>query len=118
MAVFDTTRVVWTYTTDQGVAIPYRAVGGYTSQSATLGGAAFTPPVPEPKRYGLKPRCAIVPVAGHTTVRRRVPVFDNAAYAAIVPGTTTVTVNYQGQGVLSTVESLEGERHRGAGLAG
>ena len=118
MPVFDTSRTMWTYTTDQGVTIPYRAQTGYTSQSATLGGSAFTPPFPEPKRYGLKPRSVIVPVTGHLTVKRRVVVFDSTAYAAIVPGTTTVTVNYQGNQVSSTVESKEGERHRGAGLPG
>jgi len=118
MAAFDTSRTMWTYTTDQGVAIPYRAQTGYTAQVATLGGAAFTPPFPEPKRYGLKVRSVIVPVAGHTTIKRRVTVFAAAAYNAIVPGTTTVNVNYQGQSTSSTVESKEGERHHGAGLPG
>lgn len=118
MPAFDTTRTMWTYHTDQGVSIPYRAQTGYTSQDAVLGGAAFTPPFPEPKRYGLKPRSAIVPITGHLTVKRRVPIFDQTAYAAIVPGTTAIIVNYQGNQVSSTVESLEGERHRGAGLPG
>lgn len=118
MAVFNTARVQWTYTTAQGVAIPYRTQTGYSSQVATVGGAAWTGPVTQPKRYGLKFRCAIVPVTGHLTVVRRVPIFTAAAFDAIVPGTTTITVNYQGNEVVSTVRSLEGERHHGAGLSG
>jgi len=118
LAAFNTGRTMWTYHTDQGVSIPYRAQTGYTSQVAVLGGAAFTPPFPEPKRYGLKPRCAIVPVTGHLSTIRRVPIFDQAAFAAIAPGTTTIDVNYQGVATSSTVRSLEGERHHGAGLPG
>jgi hypothetical protein len=118
MAAFNTSRVFWSYTTDQGVTIPYRTMLGYSGQVAELGGAAATPPYAEPKRYGLKPRCALVPVPGHETLVRRVPVFTQTAYAAITPGTTTLSINYQGNAVTGTVRSLEGERHRGAGYAG
>lgn len=114
MAAFLTTRTLWQYTSDQGKKALFRAQTGYTSQVATLGGAAADGTEGQPKRYGLKARCAIVKTAGG--VRRRVVVYTQAAYAALVPGTTVIQVNVASVDTPATVVSLEGERHRGAGL--
>jgi hypothetical protein len=114
MAAFSTSRVLWQYTNDQGKKCLFRALAGYTAQVAKLGGAAADGTEGEPKRYGLKPRTAIVKTAGG--VKRRVVVFDNAAYAALVVGTSTIDINIDHTGTSATVTSLEGERHRGAGL--
>lgn len=114
MAVFDTGRIIWTYESDNGMSIPYRTQVGYSSQSATIGGASGSAINAEPKRYGLKQRVAIVLADNHV---RRVPIFTKAAYAALVPGTSTILVNVDGQAVSGTVRSLEGERHRGAGYS-
>jgi hypothetical protein len=114
MAAFATTRTLWQYTSDQGKKCLYRAQTGYTSQVAILGGAAADGTEGEPKRYGLKIRCAICKTAGG--VKRRVPIFTQTAYAAIVVGTTSINVNVAETATAATVVSLEGERHRGAGL--
>lgn len=117
MAVFNRTKTLWEYTDDQGAALMYRGTAGYTSQ-AVVGGTAFTGVPTSTHRYGLKPRVAIV--EGNVTgVKRRVVIFDETAYAAIIPLTTTIVVN-DGTSTqeVATVQSLEGERHRGGGIAG
>lgn len=116
MAAFDTTRVFWTYTSDNGETIPYRTMTGYSTQVATLGGSAWTGGAHQPKRYGLKPRSVLLPIDGSPGRFRRVTVFTPTAYNAITSGTTTVDHNLAGTATTATVESKEGERHRGAGL--
>jgi hypothetical protein len=115
MAAFGPGRTLWTYTTDDGTDVPFNAQTGYTAQVATLGGAAWaTLPTP-PLRRGFKPRCVYAVTAGG--VRRKVVVYDAAAYAAIVVNTTTVQVDTgDGQQTSATVRSRQGEHHQGAGV--
>lgn len=117
MPAFAKTKTLWTYTNDQGVALMFRGTAGYTSQ-AVVGGTAFTGLPSSTHRLGLKPRTAIC-LGNLTQVKRRVVIFTAAAYDAIVPKTTTIIVpdgaNAQ---ETATVQTKEGERHRGAGVTG
>ncbi len=115
MVAFAAGRTLWTYTDDNGNDFPFNALSGYTAQSATLGGAAFTTLPTQPGRRGFKYRCVYAVTAGG--VRRKVVVFDAASYAAIVVNTTTIQVDIgDGQQTAATVRSREGEHHRGAGV--
>lgn len=116
MAAFDRTRVTWTYTSDDGVAMPYRTLAGYSTQAA-LGGAAFTGIIGPTKRYGMKVRRVLVK-GDITGIKRWVPVFTKAAYSAIVAKTTAVNIPDASLTTLEAgvVQTLEGERHHGAGI--
>lgn len=115
MAAFDHTKTLWAYTTDNDVLTTYRADTGYTAQSATLGGAAAAAPYPPPPRKGLKVRHGIFKTAGG--VFRKVPFFTAAKYNDAIPGTTTAMVDIgDGQQTSATLQSLEGEHYRGAGM--
>lgn len=115
MAAFPNTRTLWTYTSDDGVDIPFRGVTGYTAQAATLGGTAWTGAGGASARRGLKLRCVYAVTAGG--VRRKVVIFTAAKYSDIVVNTTTVSVDVgDGQGTSATVRSREGEHHQGGGL--
>jgi hypothetical protein len=62
---------------------------------------------------GIRPRHAMVYTAAGA--RRKVIVATNAALAALVPGTTTVTVPIEGESTAATVNSLQGEHSIGQG---
>jgi hypothetical protein len=114
MAAFPTTKTKWTYISDSKESLPMKAMTGYTDQASTVGGSAWSGGPHMPKRYGLKPRCAIAKTAGG--IVRRVTIYDSTAYDALTVDSSTVDVNVNGTGTVATVVSKEGERHRGGGL--
>lgn len=113
MPAFSRAKVLWTYTTDDGATSTYRATSGYTSQAA-VGGAAWAGVPHSPLRRGFRPRCVYAVTAGGK--RKKITIFDSAAFAAIVVNTTVIQVDVgDGQQTAATVRSREGEHHRGAG---
>jgi len=111
---WSTNRTACLYTCDDGSTVLFRALSAYVSQSA-LGWEANTDPLKKPGPRGLKHRRALCWDAGNHANRRSVVVATNADYIALVPGTTTLTVQNPSTDVEDTftVYGLEGERLRG-----
>lgn len=107
-------RIACDYVADDGATYRYRVLEKYQAQ-AGLGWVACTNPLLKRLPSGIKPRCALTFDAGAHANRRRVVVATNAAYIAMVPGTTTLKVQQVGSAVEDTytVYGLEGERTRG-----
>lgn len=109
-----TNRIACDYVTDEGVAYRFRALEKYQAQ-AGLGWVACTDANITSLPKGIKPRVALTYDAANHANRRRVVVATNAAYVALVPGTTTLAVQNPSTDVEDTftVYALEGERKRG-----
>jgi len=107
-------RTAANYVSDNGGTYRFRALEVYVAQEA-LGWVASTNPVLTSLPRGFRPRVALTWDAGNHANRRQVVVATNAAYAALVPGTTTLTVQNPSTDVEDTftVYGKEGERHRG-----
>lgn len=107
-------RIACDYVSDNGATYRFRALEAYQSQAA-LGWVASTNPALTSMPRGFKPRVALTWDAGNHANRRRVVVATNAAYAALVIGTTTLVVQNPATDVEDTftVYGKEGERHRG-----
>lgn len=107
-------RIACDYVTDRGVTYRFRTLEAYQSQAA-LGWVATASAATSPPPKGLKPRVALCWDAGNHANKRRVVVATNAAYAALVIGTTTLTVQNPATDVEDTftVYGKEGERTRG-----
>ena len=117
MAAFNRTRVAWTYTSDDGVDMPYRTMTSYSTQGG-LGGTAFTGIIGPTNLYGMKPRRVLV-LGDVTQIKRWVVVFTASAYNSIVAKTTKLNIPNATLTTLEegTVQTKEGERHHGAGIA-
>ncbi len=107
-------RIACNYVSDNGATYRFRALEAYQGQ-ASLGWVACTDPTLTSMPRGFKPRVALTWDAGNHANRRRVVVATAAAYAALVIGTTTLTVQNPSTDVEDTftVYGKEGERHRG-----
>lgn len=107
-------RVACDYVSDNGGTYRFRTLEAYQEQ-AGLGWTACTDPTLTSIPRGFKPRKVLTWDAGNHANRRSVVVATNAAYAAVVPGTTTFTVSNPATDVEDTftVYGKEGERHRG-----
>lgn len=114
---WSTDRLACNYVTDGGTSYRFRALEIYQGQ-ASLGWVACTDPTLTSPPKGLKPRRALCWDAGNHALRRSVVVATNAAYVALVPGTTTLKVQNPSTDVEDTftVYALEGERIRGVEL--
>lgn len=110
-------RIACNYVSDQGATYRFRALEAYQAQ-ASLGWVACTDPTLSSPPRGLKPRVALCYDAGNHALKRRVVVATNAAYTALVIGTTTLTVQNPSTDVEDTftVYGKEGERFRGKEL--
>jgi hypothetical protein len=107
-------RIACDYVSDNGGTYRFRALEAYQTQDG-LGWEASTDPTLTSMPRGFKPRRALCwDPAAHAN-RRSVVVATNEAYAALVPGTTTLKVQNPSTDVEDTftVYGKEGERHRG-----
>jgi len=107
-------RIACDYVADNGATYRFRALEHYQGQ-AGLGWVACTDPKLTGIPKGLKPRKALTWDAGNHANRRAVVVATNTAYIALVPGTTTLSVQNPSTDIEDTftVYELEGERLRG-----
>lgn len=107
-------RIACDYVSDNGATYRFRALEAYQAQ-AGLGWVASTNATLTSMPRGFKPRVVLTWDAGNHANRRRVVVATNAAYAAIVIGTTTFSVQNPATDVEDTFTAYgkEGERHRG-----
>lgn len=107
-------RIACVYEMDDGSQYRFRTLEIYQTQAA-LGWVAATDPKMRRLPPGVKPRRALCYDAGAHELRRSVVVATNAAYVALVPGTTTLKVQNPSTDVEDTftVYALEGERSRG-----
>src|SRR5512142_1841837 len=110
---WNTNRIACRYVCDNGITYRFRTLEKYQAQAA-LGwvAAQATDPV-MPK--GIKPRKVLTYDAGNHANKRHIVVATAAAYAAIVNGTTTFSVQNPSTDVEDTFTAYakEGERHRG-----
>lgn len=114
---WSTDRIACDYQSDHGATYRFRALEVYQAQ-AGLGWVQTTDPTKTSPPRGLKPRKVLCWDPGNHANRRAVVVATNAAYAAIVVGTTTFRVQNPATDVEDTftVYSKEGERIRGQEL--
>lgn len=110
-------RIACNYVADNGAIYRFRTLEVYQAQAA-LGWEATTDTLLTSIPNGFKPRRALCYDAGDHSKRRTVVVGTNAAYVALVPGTTTLVVQNPSTDVEDTftVYGLEGERYRGKEL--
>lgn len=110
-------RIACKYIADNGTTFRFRVLEAYQSQ-AGLGWTACDAVTQVSAPKGLKPRKVLCWDAGDHSKRRSIVVGTNAAYVAIVPGTTTFTVQNPATDVEDTftVYMKEGERFRGQEL--
>lgn len=111
---WSTDRIACNYVADNGATYRFRALEAYQAQ-AGLGWVACTNAALGSPPRGLKPRKVLCWDAGDHSKRRAVVVATNAAYAAIVIGTTTFSVQNPSTDVTDTFTAYqkEGERFRG-----
>lgn len=107
-------RIACDYVSDTGATFRFKALEAYQSQPA-LGWTACTDPTVMPAPKGIKPRKVLTWDAGNHANRRAIVVGTNAAFAAIVIGTTTFAVQNPSTDVEDTFTAYakEGERSRG-----
>lgn len=115
---WSTDRIACNYVSDNGATYRFRALEKYQAQAA-IGWVACTDPTLTSMPRGFKPRVALcyddaTPPGSHAQ-RRRVVIATDAAYQALVIGTTTLAVQNPSTDVEDTftVYGKEGERHRG-----
>lgn len=114
MVAFSTARTKWMYTCDNGETARYTTWAGYSAQAAVLGGeAGSTADNTIPKN--TKPRHVFATDTATGLVRRKIVVFDNTAFDAIVPDTTTVQINVDHVQVAATIRTKHQEVIKGAG---
>jgi hypothetical protein len=110
VVAFSTAKVKWRYTSDNGDESRYTTWTGYSAQVAVLGGAAgSTTTNPLPK--GVRPRHVFATDTSTGLVKRKITVFDETAFAAIVPDTTSLFINVDHVQVAATVRSKIQEKH-------
>ena len=110
MVAFSTAKVKWKYTCDNTDVCRYTTWSGYSSQAAVLGGEAGSTadnPVPKSTRV----RHVFVTDTATGLVKRKITVFDDAAWDAIVPDTTSLFINVDHVQVAATVRSKVQEKH-------
>lgn len=107
-------RIACDYVSDNGATYRFRTLEKYQAQAA-LGWVATAVANRTSMPRGFKPRVALCWDAGNHANRRRVVVATDAAYQALVVGTTTLAVQNPATNVEDTftVYGKEGERHRG-----
>lgn len=111
---WSTDRIACNYVSDNGTTYRFRALEVYQGQAA-LGWVACTDATLAGPPKGLKPRRVLTWDPANHALRRSVVVATEAAYAAIVNGTTTLKVQNPSTDVEDTftVYLKEGERLRG-----
>lgn len=115
MAAFLTTRTACKYASDRGPTFRFRVMDSYLAQEA-LGWVACDSIAQETPPKGMKPRVALCWLAADHSKRRRVVVATAAAYDALVPGTTPISVNIASVLTEYICYERQGERNRGKEL--
>lgn len=107
-------RTACNYVSDNGATYRFRTLEKYFGQ-AGLGWVQSTDPKLTSLPRGFKPRCVLTYAAENHAQKRRIVVATDAAYQAIVIGTTTFSVQNPDTNVEDTFTAYgkEGERHRG-----
>ena len=115
MAPFVRTRTACKYASDRGPTFRFRVLDSYLAQEP-LGWVAADSITQEVPPKGMKPRVALCWLAADHSKRRRVVVATAAAYDALVPGTTAISVDVGGVLTEYICYEREGERNRGKEL--